>query len=283
MKSIKPLFFFIGAVMIIQACGMGDNLSTPLPVDKPIETLTLPPSVIPRQAHTQIPTPVFLLPTPQASPFPTWVTDFSDPILVTLDGRHPDFQDDFTSLINRGWFYFTPGSRRQPFYAHMQDGTLLVKLPAENENRDYWVYNPKLTRKDFVLSFDFQFEETQPEDTARFQFSQTAEQSMALDLSKHQTWTLHWGSHADWHSTTGTYDYLPPERITILIIMQGKGCAVYLNDAPLTYVSNCRTGSIVRPSPWEVTFHMLAEPGHIAAMTIDNIKLWDLDKISSLP
>lgn len=282
MKSIKSLFFFIGAIMAVLACRMGDNLSTALPVNEPIVTLTLPPSVIPRQAHTPIPTPMFFLPTPQALSFPAWVTDFSDPILATLDGRHPDFQDDFTSL-NQGWFYFVPDSGRQPFYAHIQDETLWIKLPAENENKDLWVYNPKLTSKDFVLSFDFQFEETQPEDAARFQFSQTAEQSVALDMSKSQTWTLHWGSQSDWQSTTGTYDYFPPERINILILMYGEECAVYLNDAPLTYLRSCRTGSIVRSSPWAVTFHMLAEPGHGAAMTIDNVKLWDLDKISGFP
>jgi hypothetical protein len=27
---------------------------------------------------------------------------------------------------------------------------------------------------------------------------------------------------------------------------------------------------------------MLADPGHIAAVTIDNLKLWDLDKITKL-
>jgi len=201
---------------------------------------------------------------------------------VALDGRQPDFQDDF-SIPNSGWFYYIPGSSKGPFYAPIQDETLLINLPAESKNRDSWVYNPLLTRKNFVLSFDFQFEETQPDDMARFQFKQTADQSVALDLFKDQTWTLHWGVHDDWQSTTGSYDYFAPERITILIVMEGEECAVYLNDAPLTYLSNCRTGSIVYTSPQAVTFHMLAESGHTAAMTIDNVKLWDLDKISDLP
>jgi len=282
MKSIKSLFFFAIAIMVILACGMGDNLSTSFPVNETVETLTLSPSVIPSQAHTPTPPPTFLSSTPQALPFPTWVADFSDPILVTLDGRRPDFQDDFT-ISNRGWFYYIPGSSKGPFYAPIQDETLLINLPAESKNRDSWVYNPLLTRKNFVLSFDFQFEETQPDDMARFQFKQTADQSVALDLFKDQTWTLHWGVHDDWQSTTGSYDYFAPERITILIVMEGEECAVYLNDAPLTYLSNCRTGSIVYSSPQAVTFHMLAESGHTAAMTIDNVKLWDLDKISDLP
>lgn len=278
MKFIKLLFFFTGAIMAILACGVGTILSPTPSVNAPIETLTLPPSVVPRQAHTPTRIPVFLLPTPyDALTFPAWVADFSDPILMTLNGKQPDLQDDFRGL-NQGWFYFIPDNPKGPFYSEIQDEALLIKLPAENENRDYWVYNPKLTRKNFVLSFDFRFEESQPEDTVRFQFDQTPDQSVALDLSKSQIWTLHWGSRADWQSTTGTYDNFPPERITVLIIMQGRECAVYLHGAPLVYLNNCRAGSIARSSPWADTFHMLAEPGHIAAATIDNLKLWDLDK-----
>lgn len=278
MRIAKILFFLAGTIIFTSACALDD----PISASTPTETLTIIPSITPLPTHTPLPTPTFLFPTPQVLPFPAWVTDFSDPILIKLDGRRPDFKDDFTRL-NRGWFYFIPGSRRGPFYAHLQEGTLLIKLPAENENKDSWVYNPKLNRKNFVLSFDFQFEETQPDDTVRFQFDQTADQSVALDLSKSQTWTLHWGSRDNWQSTTGTFDYLAPERITILIVVRGEECAVYLNDDPLTYSSNCRTGAIVRSSPWAVTFHMLADPGHIAAMTIDNLRLWDLDKIKGLP
>jgi len=265
--------------MAILACGMENDL----PITAPVKTLTVLPSVIARQAHTPTPPPVFLLPTSHALTFPAWVADFSDPILMAVKGKQPNVQDDFTGL-NQGWFYFIPDNPGGPFYAHIEeDKALLIKLPSENENRDYWVYNPKLTRKDFVLSFDFRFEESQPEDTVRFQFDQTADQSVALDLSKSQIWTLHWGSRADWQSTTDAYDSFAPERITVLIVMQGEECAVYLNDTPLAYLNKCRTGSIARSSPWAVTFHMLAEPGHIAAATVDNIKLWDLDKITGLP
>jgi hypothetical protein len=30
-------------------------------------------------------------------------------------------------------------------------------------------------------------------------------------------------------------------------------------------------------------FHLLAEPGHTAVMTIDNVKMWDLDKLLDIP
>jgi len=272
----------VSAILFASACSAAGDMPVNTPTEPVPGTPSVTPSVTPQPTFTTSPTGTVLPPTLQALPFPVWVTDFSDPTLSVLSGRRPTLHDEFAGL-NQGWFYFIPASRKGPFYAHMQDETLLIKLPAENENKDYWVYNPRLLRKNFVLSFDFQFEETEPADTVRFQFDQTTDQSVALDLSKNQTWALHWGDHNNWKTTTGTFDYLPPERITILIVMRDRECAVFLNDAPLTYSDTCRTGAFVRSVPWAVTFHMLAEPGHIAAVTIDNIKLWDLDKIIGLP
>jgi hypothetical protein len=194
-----------------------------------------------------------------------------------LDGQRPVIQDDFINF-DQGWFYFIPDNPRGPFYAHIQNESLLLQLPAENEKKDYWVYNPKLPRKNFVLSFELQFLESQPEDTVRFQFDQTADQSVAFDLTKNQIWELRWGSLAGGQFNTGTYFNFPPEPVIVLIIANGEECAVYLDDVPLAYLADCRAEPVARASPWAMTFHMLAEPGHIAAAAIDNLKLWDLDK-----
>ncbi len=275
MKPLKVLIVFTTTLLFSMACMADVPLRSPS-TDLPPETPTMMP--FPTQARA----PSFLSPTLQALPFPAWVKDFANPILVSLDDRRPDFRDDFTQL-NKGWFYFISGNRRGPFYAHLQDGTLLIKLPEGKETRDSMVYNPKLIRKNFVLNFSFQFEETQPPDLARFQFSQAADQSVAFDILKNKTWELHWGSHDNWQSITGTYDYFPPERIDIQIMMQGDECAVFLNDAPIAYASDCRPGAIVRASPWAVTFHTISTPRYPAAVSIDNLKLWDLDKIPALP
>ena len=283
MKFVKP-FFFLGIMAFTAlACGLGSDLPTPPPVSPPAEMWTLTPSVIPRQPRTPIPTPVLLLPTPIATAtVPAWVADFSDPILAALVGQRPSIQDEFIN-IDQGWFYFIPESPKGPYYAHIQDESLLLQLPAENEKRDYWVYNPRLLRRNFVLSFELRFLESQPEDTVRFQFDQTADQSVAFDVSKNQTWVLHWGSLTDWQSHTGTYAHFPPEPIVVVVIASGEECAVYLDDVPLAYLADCRTEPVVRSSPWAMTFHLLAEPGHIASATIDNLKLWDLEEVPNLP
>jgi len=278
MKLLKPLFLLISTILFTSACGMSEFSTLPASTPSKITSIT------PLSTNTPnlVSTPTFTFSAPQTPSFPAWVADFSEPILVAVNERQPDFQDDFASL-NQGWFYFIPGSKKGPYYAPIQDEALLIELSAEDKIRDSWVYSPLLTRKDFVLSFDFQFEDTQPDARMRFQFNQTAGQSVTFDLFKDQTWDLNWGEPDDRQSTTGTYDYYPPEHINVLVIVHGDECAVYLNDAPLTYVRNCRTGSNFHSTPWTVTFHMLANSGHKAAMTIDNVKLWDLDKISELP
>jgi hypothetical protein len=202
------------------------------------------------------------------------VSEFVAPVLASLDGQVPVYQDDFDGSLNHGWFYFLPGSRRNPFQAHIEYETLWVELPRADERRDAWVYNPKLSRDDFVLTFDFQFEETQPPDHARFQFDQSPEHSVMFDVIKDRTWRLRWGLGPD--TLQGSFDYFPPERIPVTIIMKGPACAVILNDTPVVYVEHCRPGSMVRSVPWAVSFHVVSQPRYPAAVTIDSIKLWEL-------
>jgi hypothetical protein len=199
----------------------------------------------------------------------------------TLD-LQPDLQDGY-SLLNSGWFYLIPDNPINPFYAHIDNGAVVLTLPAGKENKDFWIYNPKILHRNFVIQFDLEFYETEPGDTFRFQFDQTSEQSVALDLSKNQNWVFHWGSRADWQSKTGTYANFPPEPITVLVIAKGEECAVYLDNVPLAYLADCRAGPVIRSVPWAMSFHLLAKSGHTAALTIDNVKLWDLDQIPKLP
>jgi hypothetical protein len=189
----------------------------------------------------------------------------------------PNFVDDLSAL-NQGWFYMVPGSGKGPFYADIENGTLFLRSPAGKDDRGVMVYNPYLLHENFVLSFEFQFDKTQPDDIVRFRFSQTADQSVNLDLSKNKGWSFYNTRQAN----SGTFDYFPPERINITFIMLGGECAVYFNDVPLDYLSDCRSAPMVGSFPWALSFHVLASQGHVAAAAIDNVKLWDLDKIPGL-
>jgi hypothetical protein len=208
-----------------------------------------------------------------------WVTNFGDPILVSLIGRRPDFQDDFSPL-NRGWFYDVDG---RPYYAHTSDGALNLALPEGNEKSDLMVYNPVLSRRNFVLSFDLRFGDTQPDDYVRFQFNPTIDQNFVLDLSKDKNWNFRWLINDDWKSVAGAYGQFPPERINVVFIIQGSECAVYLNHTPLDYSNVCISDSNSLPSLRAVSFHIVALPGHTAVVNIDNVKMWDLNEIPFFP
>jgi hypothetical protein len=102
-RPLNPLLIPAAAFAVIAlttiACGFGTSLSTPLPAGQPLEAQTLPPSVIPRQPRTPTPAPLILpSPTATATAFPAWVTDFSDPILASIDDEYPVFADEFPAI-----------------------------------------------------------------------------------------------------------------------------------------------------------------------------------------
>ena len=270
MRLIKALLSFTITILFTGAC-MEGNLPQPADTITPTETRT----VTPRPTRTAIPTP--LPDYPKVTPVPAWVTDFADPIIVAIAERRPDFQDDFS--LNRRWYNIMSGEPRR-LYAEIHDGLLFLKLPEKT--RDSFIYNTRIDRWNFVLTLDFWFDQSQPEDTVRFQFDQSEDQSVAFDLSNNRNWKFQWGLRDNWESISGTYEHFPPEHIPVTIILRDTQCAVYLNNAPLVYLSNCRT----KPTPphlWPASFHLLRDTEHAVTVNFDNLKIWDLDKIPDLP
>ncbi|MBI3165304.1 MAG: hypothetical protein HYZ24_11525 [Chloroflexi bacterium] len=286
--------------VIFAACNMWTP-QTPHPTPPTTAPAPETPTPSPVPTRTAVPTATLT-----SAHIPVWVVEFSDPILVALKGRVPDFQDDFSpaciyyyhrletcppedeysnfevqfAILNQGWFYQNPENHSRPFYVQFENEMLSIKLPEGKEKQDSMVYNPYLIRENFVMNFDLHFGPTQPEDAARFEFGQSADQSVALDIFKNETWALHWGNIQNWETHNGAYDAFPPERLNITLIMLDTKCAVILNNLPLDYVENCRPGPMTRSSPWAVSFHLLGSYGREAAIFIDNVKLWDLDKVN---
>ena len=304
MKKLRLAGLLLNVVELIflTACGLGS--ASPTPDFVMIQIATEESAATPVIDAASPPTPPSLIPAPENLLTPDWVRDFADPILVKLVNRKPDFQDDFSlvciynsqrmdrcpseeempnfiddlAVLNKGWFYMVPGSKKGPYYADVQDGALLLTSPSEKEDREGMVYNPYLLHKNFVLSFEFQFDHTEPDDLVRFQFSQSADQSVNLDLSKNTSWRFYNTGQA----VSGVFEYFPPEPIRIMFILLDKKCAVYLNDIPAGYLDECRSAAVVGSFPWALSFHVIAAPDHVASAKIDNVKLWDLDKVPDL-
>jgi hypothetical protein len=334
MKSIKLLFLLSFASMVVLSCGAHTDLATAV---QPRETSPRPPVLSPRQAPSLTATPAVFPTAVQAFSFPTWVAEFSNPIIAALESERPFFEDDFLpicidqqqewkvcatpeqriyyqadeydglsiselalatarptldlqpdlqngyALLNKGWFFVVPESAKNPYYALINQGALILSLPQGKENKDFWVYNPRFLYKNFAIQFDLQFYETQPDDTFRFQFEQGAGESFAFDLAKNKTWSFRWGAGLPQQEQVGVYEYFATEPVPILILAQGTQCAVYLNRVPLAYVEDCRTDSVSKLSVYAATFHLISKPSYSAAITIDNVKMWNLDQIETLP
>ncbi len=199
----------------------------------------------------------------------------------TLD-LQPDLQNGYT-LLNKGWFYVLADNPRKPLYAKIDNGSLILSLPTENEKRDFWVYNPKILQRNFVLQFDLEFRQTQPGDGFRFQFEQGNRQRFALELSKDGAWTFSWGAGDSLQFHAGIYGGLTFLPVRILVMAYGSGCAVYFDNVPLDYVEYCRADAGIKPSPQSARFHIFAKPGNVSTIAMDNIKVWDLDKLDISP
>ncbi len=276
MRSVKNFLLPVFVVLFCTACAAGTPTSPPtavMPAALPSNTPLPPQTVTP--APTRQPTA-----TAASAASPAWVEEFSAPILLKLAETPPSFKDDFSGL-NEGWFYIIPDSKTNPHYANTEEKNLFMQIPEGKERKDSMVYNPRLVRKDFVLSFDLRFGKTQPDDTFRFQFSHRTGQTVWLDISNKEDWTFTWGLHNRVRSTSGTYYYYSPESINVLFILQGNTCAVYLNHDPLDYLEDCRANPKDGLTPMSASFHLLSTTGYTASIKIDNVEFWDLDEVHS--
>lgn len=266
---------------IISAC-MGNNTPPPSPTRQSaaptyveIPTRASIPAVAPTSTSTSTSTPVM---DGQATP-PAWVADFAQPILERVADQNTTFHDEFTSQLNHGWFYLIPNSEKQFYFAHLEEDSLILKIPDGKERKDSMVYSPKLARKNFVLSLDFKFGKTEPNDIFRLQFQQAKDESVIVDFSKNETSSLNWHLYSGWESVAGIYDHFGPALVNMVIIMSDHECAVYINHDPFAYLRQCRVDPILRPLPEAVSLHLISTTGNPATITVDNVKMWDLDKI----
>lgn len=275
MRRILPLLLLLTLLPGLACSSSALPFLQPTPTVFILPTFTASPAPPPTATLTPVP-PTRIVPPP-----PAWTSEFADPILAALADQYPVFKDDFSGY-NLGWFFVKRDSTDGPFYATLENESLLLRIPTEREYRDFFVYNPYLRRADFVLELDFKFGKTQPQDVLRFQFNQSADQSVQLDLSKHEDWSFDWSLRSPQQSASGAYQYFSPEFIHVTVILRGQECAFYVNEEPLGYLSQCRTGSVVERSPRAVSIHLLSVTGQDAMVSIDNVRLWDLQKVPGL-
>lgn len=204
---------------------------------------------------------------------PAWVADFAEPILKAIANVPPTFKDDFS--INRRWFLRTSESPRLLF-AEIHDDLLFLRLP-ESKRSFSILSNAYLNYKNFALTLDLIFYHNQPNDRVHFQFDRSgnSEESVKFDLSNNRNWALDYKNEAE----SGVYPHFPPERVPVTILMQGTACAIYVNNSPLIYAENCRTSPSEDEKAWRASFRLFKDHRGEALVNLDNLKIWDLDRL----
>ena len=203
-------------------------------------------------------------PTPTVTPLPAWVTDFSEPLLAEISKHPPTIQDDFND--NSGGWVQAPYCDR---FSEMKlaDGELNFVCTAERT---------KMAYIDFVLEFDTRFLQGSPDNST---FSIYYRKNYSFQIQIDGSLTLNWFTDPPIH--------IPGKAQTnqstnhILIIAKGNRYAFYINNNPIYYVEDTHYFTREAISFW-------ASPGplnktYYAKVALDNLEIWDLEKIPNLP
>lgn len=266
MKTNGKIIAWVFVMGILFSSCTSDQFSTPTLT--PTSTQTLTQTSIPSQTPTMTPPP-----SATATSIPTWITNFAEPILQFMDNRPADFEDDFSQ--NRGWRHIPYGGSK-PLGATVQNGVLSMPVTSTDAERAQgWVEHPRLTGRNFALAFDFSIDDGAPDDHVVINwFAKTS--FTTLWLNQNDVWSL----QANNPKISGDYHYNSSSQNSVLIIARDYECGIYVNNAAIAYLSECRTSSSGR----DIWIGMQAVAGsHTAVMNIDNVKFWNLDNISNSP
>lgn len=249
--------------LITQACSSSTPLSTAMPTTmatpsnpssstpSPVITDTITPTTNP--THTSHPTRT-------ASPYPSWVTDFAEPILAAIKDREPDFQDDF-SVDTQRWF----GGYSSIDQLTIANGVMRIQGDAHISNY-YFLYRPNI-----VLQVDILDPVIGP---IRVDLSSLFEPIGVLQLESKTEWMV-WDEGYT-ISSNGLYTS-DGEKTRILIIIKNPRAVYYINSKPVAYFESPK---LLNDRKNQRAFVC---SGDVNVCYFDNVKVWNLDKIQNLP
>ena len=215
--------------------------------------------------------PVF--PSPTATPEP-WVTGFAEPLLLAIQDRPPDFQDDF-SQPDTGWVFITGHG----------DGTVeiangVMTMGAVTEQNAIAIHK-EMTLHNFVLQVDVNFVELEDRISAGVWWRQYDSVGEVFTLDNDGSWSLSRNDRPEFPLFASGSELVDMSKpVTITIVSRGTEFAVYMNNIPLAYHND-----IGRPpaNGIELTFFNHADSRIDSAMAYDNLSVWNLDSILPPP
>jgi hypothetical protein len=215
-------------------------------------------------------------PTRTATPIPTWVTEFAEPILAAITNIPPHFEDDF-SQASDGWRIEKRDDRCR---VKIQDGAFTMSVEAGRGMAR--CSNPGMRVNNFVLRVDTDFSELGSRDSAQIGWNGITPYhgDLTLSLLKEGNWSIDvCGNNSCTNFASGWQPISPTHKVTVTIISKNKEYAIYMDEIPVSYINDIeRRPGIVITLGMEV-------PSLSSSRMIkyDNLKIWNLDYIPNLP
>ena len=269
MKQMKALFTIAVTTLLILSCKAQAQ---------PIATATTKPTST-------------LRPTQTATPFPSWVTDFAEPILKAIENQTPRFQDDFSNT-NQQW---SVGKQSKDFGpatplptpdlgTHVFGETGYVDgeyFTTADPNSCVGGTSPKVgAYQDFVAEFDARFASGMAGDWELL--FRNNHGVYALDMNINSTFITFQkcisGTCEDVARYSDNQVKRGKEWNHMILIARSARVAVYANGIPLLYAEDKHFSEEFKMGTFSLSVCSVGD----VPMEIrwDNLKLWD---ISNLP
>ncbi|MBI4759348.1 MAG: PD40 domain-containing protein, partial [Chloroflexi bacterium] len=210
--------------------------------------------------------------------YPQWVKGgspqlqaraFAEPILAAIANRPPDFEDDF-STADKGWKW----DAREADWVKIAEGVERVSGPLRQEHKQLW-------SKNFVFEVQVRLLASRGEIGSLFRSSNVGWYHFLVRVEDNFWVALKFDQKKGLKQeiSAGQDNLLPPGKANrVTIIARESQFAVYLNGKPTVYFEDAsftEAGALV--------LHLGVSPEEPAEGEFDNVKLWDLDKVTGLP
>ena len=218
-----------------------------------------------------------------ATPINTWGDEISEPILDAIEDAPPDFADDF-SQVDPGWNYHpkifgTNENCSNTDGANMEisDGSLKISVDPNCTQAD--VNHPKMMGYlNYVMQTDINFNK-QPSGKIYFETVYDQDINLGFWLSSYGEWGFEqYGHDNGFNSDYGKLDFDASKPTTVTIIKKGSMFFVYLNSTLLVSYNDIERFS----GAGKMHFTLMNDSSILAGIEtfeLDNVKVWDLDKI----
>ncbi len=214
-------------------------------------------------------------PLPTASPTPApWIADFGTPLLVAIQDRPPDFQDDF-SRSDTGWVFITGNGDGT---VEIANGVMTMGAVAgQNANASH----KEMAFDNFILQVDMNILEFEHRIMASIWWRQYGHVGEIFNLYNDGSWALMRNDRPEYPQYASGSESVDLSRpVTITIISRGTEFAAYMNSIPLAYHND-----IGRPPAKGIQLGIFnhADQRINSAVAFDNLRVWNLDSLLPPP